>query len=215
MTRSVGSRRARLDGRVNKSNSLACDTANERNGSASRRGLALRIGKPPIFFFDTEDGSPWVRPHFEEVGLEFMVLSSRSFADLKAAVAEAERAGAILIVDSVTHCWEEIRESYLAAKRKRLRNEHARLELPDWNAIKPQWGTFTAAYLNSKCHILLCGRGASVYEFQEREEDGKKELITTGTRMAAEKGLGYEPSLLVEMTARQITGPKKSKTIVR
>jgi hypothetical protein len=144
-----------------------------------------------------------------------MVVNSRAFADLKAAVAEAEKAGAILIVDSVTHCWEELRESFLAAKRLRLRNQYARLELPDWNQIKPQWGTFTTAFLNSKAHIILCGRGASVYETQEDDETGKKSMIAAGTRMAAEKGLGYEPSLLVEMTARQVTGPGKRKTIVR
>jgi hypothetical protein len=133
------------------------DAGSGKTHSASllATGLALRIAKPPIFFFDTENGSPWVRRIFEKAGLEFMVVNSRAFADLKAAVAEAEKAGAILIVDSVTHCWEELRESFLAAKRLRLRNQYARLELPDWNQIKPQWGTFTTAFLNYKAHIIL------------------------------------------------------------
>jgi hypothetical protein len=184
------------------------------------KGLALLIAskgkpKPKVMFLDTETGATWVRPIFETAGIEFLVHSSRSFADLKASVVEAEAAGAILIVDSMTHFWEEIREAYVAAKRKRLKNEHARLELPDWNVIKPAWGQFTSLYLNSSCHILLCGRAGSTYEFQEDEETHKKTMITTGTRMAAEKGMGYEPNLLVEMTARQVMGPRKSKSIVR
>jgi hypothetical protein len=185
------------------------------------KGLALLIGSkagktPPVTFLDTETGATWVRSIFDKAGVEFLVYSSRSFADLKQAVAEAEAAGAILIVDSITHFWEEIREAYLAAKRKRLRNEHARIELPDWNIIKTEWARFTSLYLNSKCHIILCGRAGNVYEFQENEETHKKEMITAGTRMAAEKGLGYEPNLLVEMTARQVVGPRnKSKTLVR
>lgn len=184
------------------------------------KGLALhlekaKIGKPPVMFLDTETGANWVEPIFEQAGIEFMSHGTRAFEDLKLAVVEAEKAGAILIVDSMTHFWEEIREAYLQAKRERLRNPNARLELPDWNIIKPQWGKFTSLYLNSNCHIILCGRAGNVYEFQENDDTHKKEMITIGTRMAAEKGLGYEPNILVEMTARQVSGPRKSKRIVR
>lgn len=179
-------------------------------------GLSLRIGKAPVLFLDTETGSDWVRPIFEKAGIPFYVRKSRAFTDLQMAVAEAERMGGILIVDSVTHFWEEIREAFLAAKRERTRNKNARLELPDWNVIKPKWGAFTAAFLNARCHIVLCGRGASVYEFIDRDDDsGKKDMVTSGTRMAAEKGLGYEPSLLIEMDAKQSTAVGKKKSIVR
>lgn len=184
------------------------------------RGLALHIEKnklpkPPVMFLDTETGASWVQPVFEQAGIEFFVHSTRSFEDLKQAVVETEKAQGILIADSMSHFWEEIRESYLSAKRKRFKNPHARLELPDWNTIKPAWGQFTTLFLNSKCHIILCGRAGNVYEFQENDETHKKEMITAGTRMAAEKGMGYEPNVLVEMTARQVVGARKSKTIVR
>lgn len=184
------------------------------------RGLALLIAKngeklPPVMFLDTETGANWVGPIFDGAKIDFLSHSTRAFADLKQAVVEAEAAKAILIVDSITHFWEEIRTAYLAKKRARLKNDQARLELPDWNTIKPEWGTFTTLYLNSRCHIILCGRAGNIYEFQDNEETHKKEMITTGTRMGAEKGLGYEPSILVEMTARQVTGPRKSKTIIR
>jgi hypothetical protein len=189
--------------------------------TASRvaRGLAEYLekqgfAKPAVMFLDTETGANWVQPFFAEAGIEFYVASTRSFEDLKQAVVEAEQAQAILIADSMTHFWEEVRESFLTAKRKRLKSPHARLELPDWNVIKPEWGKFTSLFLNSNCHIILCGRAGNVYEFQEAE-GGKKEMITAGTRMAAEKGMGYEPSILVEMTSRQVTVAKKSKTIVR
>lgn len=189
--------------------------------TASRvaRGLAEYLekqgfAKPAVMFLDTETGANWVQPFFAEAGIEFYVASTRSFEDLKQAVVEAEQAQAILIADSMTHFWEEVREAFLTAKRKRLKSPHARLELPDWNVIKPEWGKFTSLFLNSNCHIILCGRAGNVYEFQEAE-GGKKEMITAGTRMAAEKGMGYEPSILVEMTSRQVTGAKKTKTIVR
>jgi hypothetical protein len=183
------------------------------------RGLAQHLEKsglpkPPVMFLDTETGSNWVQPFFEAAGLEFFVANTRSFEDLKQAVIEAEKAKAILIADSMTHFWEEVRESYLAGKRKRTGKQYAKLEFPDWAIIKPAWGVFTSMFLNSKCHIILCGRAGSIYEFQE-SDDGKKEMITSGTRMAAEKGMGYEPSLLVEMTQKQVIGARKAKAIVR
>jgi hypothetical protein len=184
------------------------------------KGLALYLEKagfqkPSVMFLDTETGANWVQPFFADAGIEFLTANTRSFQDLKQAVIEAEGAQAILIADSMTHFWEEVREAFLAAKKKRTNNKHARLELPDWNIIKPEWGKFTSLFLNSNCHIILCGRAGNVYEFQDAE-NGKKEMITAGTRMAAEKGMGYEPSLLVEMTSRQVAGTsKRAKTIVR
>jgi hypothetical protein len=183
------------------------------------KGLALYLEKsgfqrPPVMFLDTETGANWVQPFFAEAGIEFLTANTRSFQDLKQAVVEAEQAQAILIADSMTHFWEEVREAFLAAKKKRTNNKHARLELPDWNVIKPEWGKFTSMFLNSNCHIILCGRAGNIYEFQDAD-NGKKEMITAGTRMAAEKGMGYEPSLLVEMTSKQVTGNRKAKTIVR
>jgi hypothetical protein len=179
-------------------------------------GLAKRIGNAPALFLDTEGGSVWVKKMFDAAGVPFLVHRSRAYKDAKAAVAEAERIGGILIIDSITHFWEEIRDAYLKAKRERTRNPHARLELPDWNQIKPEWGKFTALFLNSQCHIILCGRGASVYEFVDRDDDpSKKDMITSGTRMAAEKGLGYEPSLLIEMAQKQTIAAGKRKTITR
>ncbi len=195
-------------------------TGKTYSASLIARGLALHIEKlghpkPSVMFFDTETGANWVKPIFDEAGIEFLVASTRAFSDLKLAVSEAESSGAILICDSLSHVWEEVREAYLTAKRKRLKNPHARLELPDWNVIKPEWGKFTTQFLNSACHIILCGRAGTTYEFQDREEDGRKEMIASGTRMAAEKAASHEPNLLVEMTSKQITGPRKAKTITR
>lgn len=189
-------------------------------GSQIVIGLAKHIEKskmplPTVMFLDTEAGASWVKPIFDKAGVELLVATTRSFEDLKTAVKEAETAGAILLADSITHLWQELMDSFLKAKRKRFNNKNARLEIQDWNTIKAEWGKFTSQYLNSSCHIVLCGRAGQVYEFQENEETHKKEMISSGTRMAAEKGLGYEANLLVEMTSHQVLGPKKAKVIVR
>jgi hypothetical protein len=74
------------------------------------------------------------------------------------------------------------------------------LEFQHWGPIKREWGEFTDLYLSSKVHFIVCGRAGNVYEYQDKDDgSGKKELITVGTKMATEKEMGYEPSLLIEM----------------
>jgi len=174
----------------------------------------LKMPQPPVMFLDTETGSDWLRALFEENKVELLVHKSRAFTDLKQAVIEADAAKAILIVDSISHFWEELQGAYEISKQKRTGNKNARLELMDWMPIKGQWKTFTTSFINSNAHIIICGRQASVYEMNVDEENNKKQMIAAGTRMAAEKGLGYESSLLVEMHSTQV-GSKNRKTIVR
>jgi len=182
-------------------------------------GLAKHIAEktgalPSVMFLDTETGSDWIQPMFDEAGIDLLVARTRAFQALKEAVTEAQNAGAILLVDSASHFWKELCESYLERKRKSKNNRNLRLELPDWNYLKPLWEQFTTLYLNAKAHIIVCGRAGSVYEFYENEETGKKEMLEVGTKMAAEKNFAYEPSLLVEMFSDQIKGGKQAKKVI-
>lgn len=171
--------------------------------------------KPPVYFFDTENGSGWVEPFFRAAGIDFYVVKGRAFSLLMQALSEAEAANAVLIIDSISHVWEEVQTAYLAAKRTRKRDPNARLEISDWNVIKREWAKFTAAFVNSKMHVILCGRAASIFEMQEKDDDsGRKEMIAVGTKMAAEKGLGYEPNLVVEMSATEKKLPGGRKEVI-
>lgn len=156
------------------------------------RERQLPEGSRPAFFLDTETGSDYVKARFDEAGMELHTAKTRAFADLIPAVREAEKGGAVLIIDSITHFWREFTEAY--AKKK----NRTRLEFQDWNYLKTEWGKFTDAYINSSAHIILCGRAGYEYDFFE-DQDGKKQLEKTGIKMKAEAEMGYEPSLLVLM----------------
>lgn len=171
----------------------------------------LGLTPPPLMYLDTETGSDWVAPLVRDAKIpELLTAKTRAFTDLKQAVAEAEQQRAILIVDSITHFWEELIGAAMKAKRR------DRLELQDWQPIKKQWATFTGAFINADAHIILCGREAAVYETQIDDDTGKKSMIASGTRLAAEKGLGYEPNLVVEMEAIQKRTTKPSaKSVIR
>lgn len=166
----------------------------------------------PVVAFDTEPAFSFVLPLFEKAGIELLIQDeSRALSDLMGFMDEAEQVSDIVIIDSITHVWRDAQESYL----NRLNEQRAKfgrkplpsLEFQHWRPIKAAWADFTDRFLSSKMHVIVCGRAGNVYEYQAKDDgSGKKELITTGTRMATEKELGYEPSLLVEMIADRQDG---------
>lgn len=173
-------------------------------------GIAKRFhNSAPIAFMDTEAGSDFVKPICDAEGVPLLVVKSRAFADMKAVIVEAEKRGCCaLIVDSYTHPWKELCDSF---KRKSNRQ---RLEFHHMDALKSAWQTWTDLMLNSPLHVLLCGRLGYVWDQEEEVVDGKTErtLVKLGTKMKSEADAGYEPSLLVEMEAIQEAEARVRKT---
>lgn len=147
----------------------------------------------PVFFLDTETGSDYTINRFKDAGIPFYSAKTRAFSDLTSAILEAEKDASILLIDSISHFWTELTESY-AKKRNRNRG----LEFQDWAFLKREWRRFTDLYVNSNVHILMCGRAGYEYDFFTND-NGKRELEKTGIKMKAETETGYEPSILVLM----------------
>lgn len=176
-------------------------------------GLHKAIGsKKPVAAFDTEPAMSFVLPLFKKAGIELLVADeSRALKDLMTFMDEAEKSCDVVIIDSITHVWRDAQESFLAKINEGRARQNKRplgsLEFQHWRPIKAAWADFTDRFLSSHMHVIVCGRAGSIYEYQEKDDgSGKKELITTGTRMATEKELGYEPSLLIEMIADRDDG---------
>jgi hypothetical protein len=154
----------------------------------------LKEAGRPIFFLDTETGSDYVTPKIREAGLEIFTAKTRAYLDLLTAIDECEKAGSVLIIDSITHFWREFVESY------QRRKEVNYLDFQDWNFLKGSqgWGKFSDRYVNSSVHIIMCGRAGYEYDM-ETNAKGKKEQVKSGIKMKAETETGFEPSLLVLM----------------
>lgn len=167
-------------------------------------GLSKTIGdKKPVAMLDTETGSDFLIKDFEKAGIPFMRHKSRAFVDLIEIMGEAERDCSVLIIDSITHVWQELMQAY-----KRRLNRQKGLLFQDWSAIKEEWQQFTTLYINSQLHIIMCGRAGYEYDMQE-DESGKRELIKTGNKMKAETETGYEPNLglfMERLKKSEITG---------
>lgn len=179
-----------------------------------------KLGVPgsdrPAYFLDTEKGSDWVIPDFKAAGLPLLTAKTRAFSDLVEAVKLAERDGALLIVDSVTHFWRELCESYAKKRAQQLRKPNYFLQLKDWAYLKgPEgWGKFSDLFVNSAAHIILAGRAAYEFDMSE-DEDGTKQLEKTGIKMRAETEFGYEPDLLVYMERHQKLAGDKIERVWR
>lgn len=162
----------------------------------------------PIVFFDTENGSPFVAKWIkQETGLDPLGVKSRSFDDLKKIVPDAiEAKASVLIVDSVSHCWDELNATYLRrineARAQARKSKLDRLEFQHLNTVKTMWGEWTSLFLNSPLHIITLGRLQNKWEMEENDS-GKKELVKVGTRFRAEREFGHEASILVAMTSEQ------------
>jgi len=153
----------------------------------------LEAGNRPALFLDTETGSDWIEPIFKEASIELQTAKTRAFIDLVPAIKESESNGSVLIIDSISHFWTELTESY--AKKK---NRKFGLQFQDWAWLKSQWRKFTDVFVNSNAHIILCGRAGYEYDYEDNES-GRKELIKTGVKMKAEGEMGYEPSILIHL----------------
>ena len=160
----------------------------------------------PIAFFDTENGTSYVARWIErETGRKLVGLRSRSFVDLIAMSNECVTAGvSVLIVDSITHPWRELCDSYLAqvnrAREARRLSPRSGLALPDWAPIKAMWKAWPDFYINSPLHIIMNGRAGFEWGEKQSEDDPEKStLAKTGIKMKTETETGFEPSLLIEM----------------
>lgn len=148
----------------------------------------------PVFFVDSETGSSYIKKLFDDAGVPILGIKTRAFVTLIAAMKEAIAGDHILLIDSISHFWQEIMRAYLK------KNNLTRLRLRDFVPLKEEWSLFPTMYLNSPIHIIMAGRaGYDWGEENDDEEDGKKKLVKTGTKMKAEGDLGYEPTLLIEM----------------
>lgn len=157
-------------------------------------GLCQASKSNKVAFLDTEKGSDFVQKPFKAAGLSLFTHKSRSFADLISIIKECQDEKIqVLIVDSISHIWRDLCDSYLRKSNKRS------MTMIDWNILKKQWSEYTDLYVNSPIHFLMLGRAGYEYEQEVNDNTGKKEMVKSGTKMKVEGETGFEPDLLLEM----------------
>lgn len=167
----------------------------------------------PLVMFDTEGGAEYIAPLVKRLtDAELVGVRSRSLDDLLEAVKETQALqGAVFLLDSATHVWDEVKTSYMeqlnASLVARGLAPRKRMTVDDIGQIKGIWNRWPNTYLNAPLHVIVCGRAGYEWEHELNEETGKKELQRAGVKMKVEGEFAFEPSLLVEMEREQDKGP--------
>ena len=167
----------------------------------------------PIAMFDTESGSVYLQPTVAKLTQKKLLAKKGRSLEMMMQWAKAcvEHGVSVGIVDSVTHPWKEVQSSYLDEinrwrERKGL-SKQRRIEFQDNAVINQRWEVWTEFYLNAPLHLIVCGRAANEYEWEDRDDgSGKKDLVKTGIKMRCQNEFGFEPSLLIEMERETIPG---------
>lgn len=174
-------------------------------------GLHKKIkSTKPIIMFDTEKSSKFLTPMFEAENIELMVRESRTLVDLiKTMDFMQSGVSDILIIDSISHVWEEFIEAY----KKDV--DRTRLYIQDWGVVKPKWKKeFADRLVRDSYHTLMCGRASYEYD-SELNEKNKREMFRSGIKMRAETETAYEPDCLVFMERHENLLDQKDKEIWR
>lgn len=164
-------------------------------------GICKRTGAKTIAYFDTETGSDFLIPRIRREGFEAFQVKSRSFNDLITTIDEClkEKIG-VLIIDSITHVWRDLCDSYQRKQAQARQVKHYRLQFQDWGVLKgkEEWGQYTDRFINAPLHMIACGRAGYEYDY-DMNDDGTKDLVKTDIKMKVESEFGFEPSLVIYM----------------
>ena len=167
----------------------------------------------PLAYLDTENAVGYLAPEIKaRTGVPPVGKRSRNVDDAIKLLKWAEGGGAsVVVIDSVSHLWQNLCDGYLrdlnAARTRKGKGALARIPFSGWGPLKARWQEFMDTYLNSRVHVILCGRVSYDYDDVESDE-GEHEIRKSGTKISAEKNTGYESSLLVEMTRVEVRDNK-------
>lgn len=181
-------------------------------------GLHKYIGSTkPIVWVDTEKAIKALKKMFNDENIKVETVESRTLADLVKAVNfcltgepnNLPNGADILVIDSISHIWENFVETYKKQKGRSY------ISIPDWGIIKPKWKKeFSDLYVMSNLHIIFTGRAAYEYEEVENEETHKIQTVKSGIKMRAETETAFEPDLTIRME-RMKDFDGKTETIYR
>lgn len=107
------------------------------------------------------------------------------------AVEAAENAGMeVIVIDSISHEWNNSGGVLDMAESSKVRNEFAK-----WNTPKKKHNAFFNSLLQSKCHIIPCFRAKEKYKQVMNPETGKQEVVSIGMQPIQNSDMIFDMTL--------------------
>jgi hypothetical protein len=155
-----------------------------------------------VAIIDTENGSADLYAH---LGGYNVITLTAPFTPEKyiAAIKVCEDSGmSVIIVDSITHEWEELLKISGAMTGNSYTN---------WSKITPRHDAFIQSILQSKCHVLTTVRRKQDYEMG-KDSSGKGTVTKLGLKEVTRDGFEYEVTVNLELDVAHFATSSKDRT---
>ena len=159
-----------------------------------------------IALIDTERGS--ASKYADRFSFDVLELVKQDIDTYVQAIEAAQAAGYdVLIIDSLTHAWQELLEEIdkLAATKFRGNKWSA------WSEGTPKQRQLVDAILNFDGHVIATMRTKTEW-LVETSSDGKMKPLRVGLAPQQGKGIEYEFDLLMELTPDHVASVLKDRT---
>jgi len=154
-----------------------------------------------ICIIDTENGSANLYAHlgaYKVLSLDVPFSPERYIQ----AINTCEQAGIeVIIIDSISHCWENLLASHAAMTGNSFVN---------WNKITPRYNAWVQKILQSNCHIICTLRTKQDYILSEK--NGKLTPEKAGTKAIMREGIDYEFTIVLNMDLQHRAKVTKDRT---
>ena len=154
-----------------------------------------------IAIIDTENGSADLYAHLGN----YNVLNLKSPFTPESyirAIEVCEGAGMeVIIIDSISHCWEYLLEFHAAMQGNSFTN---------WGKITPRQNALIQKILNSNCHIISTMRTKQDYVLNEK--NGKLVPEKVGLKTIMRDGIDYEFTIVLDVDMKHFARASKDRT---
>jgi hypothetical protein len=118
------------------------------------------------------------------------------------AITLCEKSGIeVIIIDSISHCWENLLASHAAMMGNSFVN---------WNKITPRYNAFIQKILQSNCHVICTMRTKQDYTLTEK--NGKMVPEKVGKKVIMRDGINYEFTIVMDMDLTHRAKVTKDRT---
>lgn len=175
---------------------------------AGKTFTSLRIAKGlggTVAFIDTERGS--ASKYADRFEFDVLELADRTIGGYVEAIRAAGEAGyAVLIIDSLSHGWQQLVEEVERIAKARYKGN----TWSAWSEGTPMQRQLVDAILSYPGHVLATMRSKTAWE--TAEVNGRKQPVRVGLAPEGGKGIEYEFDVLLELTTEHVANVLKDRT---
>jgi hypothetical protein len=159
---------------------------------ALKLGEGIATGADRLALIDSENDRSGY--YADAVAFDALSLSEHTPKAYMAALQQAVDAGyEVVIMDSLTHAWQNVLDRKEAYDRQNPRSN----SFTNWKIFSAEWEKLVRAILDAPIHVIATARSKQAYE--QTEQDGKKKVTKMGMAPIIREGTEYEFALVFDV----------------